>query len=95
VTVDVSILAPAFEQLSEGAFGVSIKESDGGLLIERTDPIFTVDELAQYLDWSPATIRSMEKKGLLHAAKSKGRGGSLRFRKSRVVADLSKMESMN
>jgi len=90
---DESGLEPIFAILADGAFGVSFKETEDGILIERVDPILSVAEVAKWLGWSESTIRRMEKKNLLHALKSKGRSGSLRFRKSRLVADLKRMEN--
>lgn len=92
MTVDASILSPALEHLKEGAFGVRIRERAGEVLIERTDPVLGVDEVAEWIGLTPATIRQMAAKGLLHPIKSKGVSGSMRFRKSRLVADFKKLE---
>ena len=91
--LDASGLEPIFAMLADGAFGVSFKETEDGVLIERVDPVLSVAEVAKWLGWSEPVIRTMEKKNLLHALRSKGRSGSLRFRKSRLVADLNRMEN--
>ncbi len=90
--IDDSVFAQILGYLKDGAFGVSIKEITDGILIERVDPVLTVDQVSEWMQFSPSTVRAMEKKGLLHAVKSKGASGALRFRKSRVVADLARAE---
>lgn len=94
MTLDASILSPALEHLKEGAFGVSITESAGCVTIERIDPMLDVDQVAELMGFNASTIRQMADKGLLHPIRSKGRAGSLRFRKSRLVADFAMMESL-
>jgi DNA-binding transcriptional MerR regulator len=53
-----------------------------------------VDEVAELIGFSASTVRAMARKGLLHPLKSKGMSGSLRFRKSRLVADMARMENL-
>ncbi len=77
-----------------GVYSVSVREVEGGVDLEINDPVHTVDSLAAELKLTPATIRNMERIGILHAVKTKGRGGSMRFRLSRVYADLHRAEEM-
>lgn len=89
-----AVFSAALEHLKEGAFGVSIRNLPDGVLIERVDPILGAGEVAELVGFSASTVRAMAKKGLLHPLKSKGMSGSLRFRKSRLVADLKRMEEL-
>ncbi len=89
---DAATLEPAFAHLADGAFGVVIRSDADRVFVERVDPVLTIDEVAEWLGWKASTVRSMEKKGLLHAMRSKGRSGSLGFGESRVVADAKRME---
>ncbi len=89
-----AVFSAALEHLKDGAFGVSIRNLPDGVLIERVDPLLNVSEVAEIIRFTPATVREMARKGLLHPIKSKGFGGSLRFRKSRLVADMKRMEDL-
>jgi hypothetical protein len=95
----VNFTAENLEQVAgaladKGVYALSIREVDGGADIEIRDPIHTVESLAELLGFSEETIRNMERLGILHAIKSRGIGGSLRFRQSRVYADLRRAEEM-
>lgn len=94
MTLDYSVLSKAFEHLCNGAQAVDITEVDGRVRIESIDPVLTVAEVSRMLQYSPAKVRYLERIGKLHAAKGKGTGGSLRFRKSRIMADLARMENL-
>ncbi len=89
-----AIFSAALEHLKDGAFGVLIRNLPDGVLIERVDPVLSVAQVAEFLNLSEDTIRQMEDRGQLHAAKTKGRSGVLRFRKSRLVADLATLERL-
>ncbi len=80
--LDAAVLEPAFALLSEGAFGVVIRSDADRVFVERVDPVLSVDEVAEWLGWKASTVRAMEKKGLLHAMRSKGR----------LVADAKRLE---
>ena len=90
MTVDANVLAPALEHLKDGAFGVSIRETNGSVLIERVDPVISTAEVAELLGVSGETVRRMADSGRLHPIKTPG--GMMRFRKSRLVADLARLE---
>jgi len=90
MTLNSDVLDPVFAHLSEGAFGVSIVQKDGRILIERVDPILSTKAVADLIGVSGDTVRRMADRGQLHPIRT--RGGMMRFRKSRLVADFSKME---
>lgn len=90
MTVDASVMGPVVEHLRDGAFGVRISEDAAGVLIERVDPVLSAREVAAFIGVSDDTVRRMADKGQLHPIRT--RGGMMRFRKSRLVADLSRME---
>ena len=74
---------------------VSITERpDGSIFIEKHDPVLGVDEVAKMVGFTASTVRGMARKKLLHPLKSKGLSGSLRFRKSRLLADLKRIEDL-
>ena len=95
MTFSTSALQSMASAMSErGVFSLSLREVEGGVDIEINDPIHTVESLATELKLTASTIRNMERIGILHATKTRGRGGSLRFRLSRVHADLNRAENM-
>jgi hypothetical protein len=94
MTIDATTLTNSMEHLNAGALGVRIFEQGGAVMIERLDPILGIDDVAELVGFVPSTIRVMVRKGLLHPIRSKGRSGSMRFRKSRLMADLAVIEKM-
>jgi hypothetical protein len=94
MTLDAATLTNSMEHLNAGALGVRICEEAGAVVIERLDPLIGIDEVSELVGFVPATIRSMVRKGLLHPVRSKGRSGSMRFRKSRLIADLRRIEDL-
>lgn len=92
--MNASIFANVLEHLKDGAFGVLIKDDMGGVLIERVDRAIGVEEVADLIGFTPSTIRAMARKGLLHPLKSKGLSGNMRFRKSRLIADMARLEEV-
>lgn len=94
MTIDAATLAGSMEHLNAGALGVRICEEAGVVLIERLDPILGIEDVSELVGFVPATIRAMVRKGLLHPIRSKGRSGSMRFRKSRLIADLARLEGL-
>ena len=61
----------------------------GNNLVELADPLWTVEEMADYLKLQPETIRSMARRGELPAIKL---GKVWRFRKSAIYEMLSQKD---
>ena len=86
-------MVEVIRHLAAGSFGVRVREvSDKELLIESVDPVMTVSDVGLFLLLTDATVRGMEKRGVLRAMKTKGTSGSMRFRKSIVIADFARAE---
>lgn len=89
---EIGQLAVAMRE--RGVYGVRLREHSDGISVEISDPVLGVEALADRLGMAASTVRGMEKRGLLHAIRTKGRSGALRFRLSRVYADLQRAEEI-
>ena len=81
-------------ELRGGAFGVKITEQADCMVVEPFDPVLSIEEVAELMRLSTGRVRALVRAGVLHPFKSDGTSGTARFRKSRLLADLSKLEAL-
>ena len=93
--IDKNAMREIFAELQDGAFGVKITEKSDCLIVESFDPVLSLNEVSDLMRISTGCVRGLVNRGVLHPFKSAATSGTARFRKSRLLADLSKMELLS